>query len=121
VAHKLSELEASSSRVNVTVQDGLVTLSGTAPSLWLKQEAINRARKADDVKSVVPDIAMMRGESDEVLASEVARQVRQYGLYAIYDDVEGSVHDGVVTLTGKVTLPYKASEIGDPCTRRTRR
>jgi hypothetical protein len=33
--------------------------------------------------------------------------------YTIYDNVEGAVHDGVVTLTGKVTMPYKAPEIGD--------
>jgi hyperosmotically inducible periplasmic protein len=113
VEHKLSELELSSSRVTVSVQDGVVTLSGTVPSLWLKQEAINRARKTDDVKSVVPDIAVMRGESDEILANEIAKRVRQYVFYTIYDDVEGSVHDGVVTLTGKVTMPSKASEIGD--------
>jgi hyperosmotically inducible periplasmic protein len=49
--------------------------------------------------------------SDEMIANDIASQVRQYVFYTIYDDVEGAVHDGVVTLTGKVTMPYKASEI----------
>jgi len=66
-----------------------------------------------EVKSVVPDRAVMRSESDEMLANEIAKRVRQYVFYTIYDDIEASVHDGVVTLTGKVTMPYKASEIGD--------
>jgi hyperosmotically inducible protein len=113
VEHKLSELKLAASQVNVSVQDGVVTLSGTVPSVWLKQEAINRARKADNVKFVEADLAVMRGENDEALANEVAKRVRQYVFYTIYDDVEGSVSDGVVTLTGRVTMPYKASEIGD--------
>jgi osmotically-inducible protein OsmY len=54
-----------------------------------------------------------RGESDERLANEIAERVRHYVFCTIYDDVEGSVHHGVVTLTGKVTMPYKASDIGD--------
>ena len=51
-------------------------------------------------------------KNDEMLANEIAKQVRNYVFYTIYDDVQGSVHDGVVTLSGKVTMPYKASEIG---------
>src|SRR5258708_12856009 len=50
--------------------------------------------------------------NDEMLANAIAKQVRNYVFYTIYDDVQGSVHDGVVTLSGKVTMPYKASEIG---------
>ena len=49
--------------------------------------------------------------SDEAVASEIAKQIRQYPFYTIYDDVEGSVQDGVVHLTGKVTMPFKASDI----------
>ena len=51
--------------------------------------------------------------NDGMLANEIGQQVRKYVYYTIYDDVEGSVHDGVVTLTGKVTMPYKASDIGN--------
>src|SRR5258706_294593 len=66
-----------------------------------------------NAKSLVPDLTVTRSESDAMLANEIAKRIRQYVFYTIYDDVEGSVHDGVVTLTGKVTMPYKASEIGD--------
>jgi hyperosmotically inducible protein len=51
--------------------------------------------------------------SDRWLATEIAGQVRNYVHYTIFDDVQGTVRDGVVTLTGKVTDPYKASQIAD--------
>jgi osmotically-inducible protein OsmY len=70
-------------------------------------------RKVDDVKTVVADLAVKGGENDDAIANEVAKRIRQYVFFTIYDDVEGSVRDGVVTLTGKVTMPFKASEIGD--------
>jgi osmotically-inducible protein OsmY len=48
---------------------------------------------------------------DRALADDIADQVRNYVYYTIFDDVQGTVNDGMVTLTGKVTDPYKASEI----------
>ena len=59
------------------------------------------------------DSAIKMNVDDHMIANEVSKRVRQYVFYTIYDDVEGSVHDGVVTLTGKVTMPHKASDIGD--------
>jgi osmotically-inducible protein OsmY len=53
------------------------------------------------------------GASDRSLANEISDQVRNYVHYTIFDDVQGTVHDGFVTLTGKVTDPYKATEIAD--------
>ena len=70
---------------------------------------------ATPLKEQVPlfDSAIKVSVDDQMIANEVAKRLRQYVFYTIYDDVEGSVHDGVVTLTGKVTMPYKASDIGD--------
>ena len=113
VEHKVSELDLGTSHVSVTVKDGVVTLSGTVPSAWIKQEAVERARKADDVTSVMSELAVMKAEGDDALATEVANKVRRYVFYTVYDDVEGSVHDGVVTLKGMVTAPYKVTEIAD--------
>jgi hypothetical protein len=49
----------------------------------------------------------MKAESDDALAAEVADNIRRYVFYTVYDDVEGRVRDGVVTLTGRVTAPYR--------------
>ncbi len=43
--------------------------------------------------------------------NDVAKQVSRYAYFTIFDSVNADVKEGVVTLTGKVTLPYKADEI----------
>ena len=42
---------------------------------------------------------------------DVAASVERYAQFTIFDDVSASVKDGVVTLEGKVTMPYKRSDI----------
>jgi hyperosmotically inducible protein len=41
----------------------------------------------------------------------VQREVLRYPHFTIFDSVNAQVENGVVTLTGKVTMPYKRSEI----------
>jgi hyperosmotically inducible protein len=43
--------------------------------------------------------------------NKVSDQVRGYAWFTIYDSVQASINQGVVTLTGKVTQPYKATDI----------
>src|SRR5262249_56573209 len=48
---------------------------------------------------------------DFQVAKDVATSVLRYTRFTIFDDVNASVKDGVVTLTGKVTMPYKKDDI----------
>jgi hyperosmotically inducible protein len=48
---------------------------------------------------------------DVQLADRVASAITQYTRYTIFDDLGGTVENGVVTLTGKVTMPYKRDDI----------
>jgi hyperosmotically inducible protein len=50
-------------------------------------------------------------KKDFQLVKDVAAQVEQYVRYSVFDDVNIAVNQGVVTLTGKVTMPYKAKDI----------
>lgn len=43
--------------------------------------------------------------------NDVATSVNRYAWFTIFDDVSAEVKDGVVTLQGKVTMPYKKSDI----------
>ncbi|MGE5244447.1 MAG: BON domain-containing protein [Betaproteobacteria bacterium] len=43
--------------------------------------------------------------------NDISKTVNRYTRYTIFDDVNASVDHGVVTLTGKVTMPYKRDEI----------
>jgi osmotically-inducible protein OsmY len=94
--------------VVVAVDNRTVTLSGTVPSLWAKDEAIEEARKVHDISSVVSALTVVRGESDRALGEALAMKLRRYVFFTIFDDVEVEVTDGVARLTGYVTMPYKA-------------
>jgi hyperosmotically inducible protein len=48
---------------------------------------------------------------DFQVLKEVATSVDRYARFTIFDDVSASVKDGVVTLTGKVTMPFKRDDI----------
>ena len=45
------------------------------------------------------------------LFRDVQKQVLRYSWFTIFDNVETQVNDGVVTLHGKVTMPYKKSDL----------
>ena len=42
---------------------------------------------------------------------EVQRQVLQYPHFTIFDSVSAQVDNGTVTLVGKVTMPYKNTDL----------
>jgi osmotically-inducible protein OsmY len=48
---------------------------------------------------------------------DVQRQVLQYPHFTIFDSVQAEVDDGIVTLRGKVTMPYKRNDIERRVTR----
>ncbi len=97
--------------VQVAVMHQGVTLNGEVPSAWARQKAVEVARKTDDVRRVVDGLTIVRAESDVTLARHVARQIRHFVFYTIFDNVDVAVQNGVVTLTGEVTMPYHATDI----------
>ena len=50
-------------------------------------------------------------DGDFQVFREVSKQVLRYPRFTIFDTVHAAVDDGVVTLTGRVTLPLKREEI----------
>jgi osmotically-inducible protein OsmY len=48
---------------------------------------------------------------DLQLFNDVAASVNHYTQFSIFDDVDVQVKDGVVTLSGDVTMPYKRDDI----------
>lgn len=55
--------------------------------------------------------AQEQDRRDVQLADKVASSISQYTRYTVFDDIGGTVNQGVVTLTGKVTMPYKRDDI----------
>ena len=113
--HKLSEEDISG--VSVAVRDAVVMLSGVTRSVWAKKHAIRQAQQIEDVRGVVSDLTVEQAESDELISIQIGERLRQYTFYTIFDEVDGTVKDGFVTLAGRVTGPHKAQEIGELASR----
>ena len=95
----------------VAVENGVVTLEGKVRSVWAKNEAIKLAMEVDDVVAVEDELEIAFGESDEKVAEAVAKKVRSYVFFTVYDDVNLAVEEGHVLLKGRVTMPFKAKDI----------
>ncbi len=98
--------------VEVSVDGGEVTLAGEVATFWLKHRAALRALDVSGVRSVVSELTVPAGETDERLADEVGRVLRNYAFMTVWDFVGASVDQGVVTVAGWVTSERdKAGEI----------
>lgn len=56
--------------------------------------------------------AQAQDRRDARLGEEIARQINGYTRFTIFDDVNANIENGLVTLTGKVTMPFKKHDIG---------
>jgi len=117
VEHEIAEANVNPRNVQVDVRNRVVTLTGTVPSLWTKNEILDEIADIDDVASVISHLTIAGAENDRSIAEEVARNIRQYVFYSIYDDVNVAVNAGIVSLTGRVTAPHYANELAEVASR----
>lgn len=97
--------------ITVSVEDGIVTLTGTVRSLAEKLQAEKDARGFDDVVAVENCLTVLLGSlSDQQIADAVARNIRTYAFYDIFDWITGDVNSGVVRLKGWVREPWRKSD-----------
>jgi len=73
--------------------------------------AVTRVAAVAVLSAAFASAAFAQDRRDVRLAREVGRAVRDYAHFTIFDDVSGRVEGGIVTLEGKVTMPYKKSEL----------
>ena len=58
-----------------------------------------------------PAFAGHSERKDLQVMNDIIKQVNRYERFTMFDDVSAGVDAGVVTLTGKVTLPFKRTDI----------
>ncbi len=56
-------------------------------------------------------LAQPAERKDLQVFNDVAKAVNHYDRFTIFDDISADVKNGVVTLEGKVTMPYKKTDI----------
>jgi hyperosmotically inducible protein len=63
--------------------------------------------------ALIPAVVGAQTErKDFQVFKDVAARVERYVRYTVFDDVNVGIDNGVVTLTGRVTMPYKVDDIG---------
>ena len=60
---------------------------------------------------VAAPVAAQGTKSDYEIFKNSASKVNSYVYFTVFDDVSLSVDEGIVTLVGKVTMPYKRTDI----------
>ena len=99
-------------RIEVSVEGSEVTLAGRVETFWAKSEAIRLALDVPGVDTVASELEIPAVEDDQELADDVARALQRYPYFTIWDQIDGRINRGVVTLTGRVTPERnKAGEI----------
>jgi hyperosmotically inducible protein len=103
VSHKIQEAKQLQ-KVNYSVEDGIVTLTGTVDLYQEKLDAANKVKKIANVSGVRNDI-VVAGETvpDSKLQEKLSKQLA-YDRVGYFDNAFNylavNVKDGVVTLTG---------------------
>jgi len=95
----------------VTVQDGVVTLSGTVNTIDQVERTGKSISKLTGVRAVNNNLRVA-SVPDERVAADAARQILRYPYYTIFDDVNVEAQDGKLVLSGQVLMPYRKSDIG---------
>ncbi len=60
---------------------------------------------------LIPIVAGAADRTNGQIFKDVSKEVTGYTRFTVFDDVQASVDDGVVTLYGAVTMPYKRDDI----------
>lgn len=96
-----------SSHVEVTAIDGIVTLRGTVPHYIEKRAAEHAAQRVGGVKAVADELEVkgLFAKTDEEIASAALDALKWN--YSVPDDVKVSVDKGWVTLDGEAEWDYQ--------------
>ena len=102
--------EVEAAGIGVAAKDGAVTLTGYVDSYAGKLAAERAAKRVRGVRAVANDIEvrLKLGRTDADIAADVVRALELRS--TIPETVQAAVHDGHVTLTGKVYWLFQSQD-----------
>lgn len=93
--------------IKVTVENGVVTLTGTVPTLADKKKAEQDAEKVAESYKIENELVLVQANSsDQQLAKEVGDQIHNNLFYTVFDWIVVQVQGGAVTLSGYVSYAW---------------
>jgi hypothetical protein len=100
--------------VQVSVDNGVATLTGTVDCLGVKMDAERAARKVDDVTDVVDNINV---HAEDVTSRQIVEQARKdiltYPWFTVFDWVTLEIQGDRLIVIGQVTQPFKKQDMGN--------
>jgi len=100
-------------KVDLKVENAAATLSGSVPSIGLKERAGREVSKVQGIVTVTNNLQVADvGGGDDKLLDQIARSIRLYPFYTIFDNIEVSSHGAQVKLSGQVVQPWHKEDIG---------
>ena len=97
-------------KIGISVDNGVVTLSGLVPSYSQKLLAEQVARRVKGVRAVAEEIEVRLGFQPKTSDAELAKRVAdilEWNSFVPHDKVKVTVEDRVVKLTGDVDWGYQ--------------
>lgn len=100
--------------IDVNVEAGVVTLTGTVTEYWQKWKAVQLASDVNGVVEVLDEVTVVPTGSfvDEDIADTIRNALKR-NLYIDAADITVEVEHGEVTLTGVVPTNFVRSKAGD--------
>ncbi|MDE2710755.1 MAG: BON domain-containing protein, partial [Acidobacteriota bacterium] len=112
VAREIERADLEGNDPRVTVNDGVVRLTGQVVSAWEWRDVVERAESVQGVLAVDADLEVAEPESMEDLVGGIRSAVLRYSYYTVFDDINfGMDEPYVIILRGAVTEPFKKTEI----------
>jgi osmotically-inducible protein OsmY len=95
--------------VEVSVEEGAVTLTGHVASYWEKLAAVHAAERVHGVRAVADELAVELADASSLDDAELARSISQALEMSslVPDTVRAEVRNGHVTLRGEVQYSYQ--------------
>lgn len=110
------EPSVDASRIDVSVENGTVTLSGVVPTYYEKTTAEEAALRVSGVESVVSNTdveittAFTRNDTD---IADAAKNVLRWNTTVPEENIDITVENGWVTLDGEVEFSYQKTAAND--------
>jgi hyperosmotically inducible protein len=112
VAREIERADLEGNDPRVTVNGGVVRLTGQVVSAWEWRDLVERAEQVEGVLAVDADLEVAEPESMEDLVDGIRSAVLRYSYYTVFDDINfGMDEPYVIILRGAVTEPFKKTEI----------
>jgi len=98
--------------VQVTLSNGVATLTGTVDNLGSKLDAEKAARKVRGVTQVLDNIDVRAEDlTDQQIVNQAGHELLMYYAYGMFDYVNLEVNHGTLIVSGEVTQPFKKKDM----------